>query len=203
MAIINNNKGYIMKNAKTFAIALVSGISICSVAQAKFNCQEVNYTFMPGNGVISQAACPASVLGSLSGSNLYPEIFSSTPARILGICFLSDAPISAAIGTTQVKASTGSAYTSEIVPGAGGLATVATEWAISDAHTNKILGSVYTHDTINLSTGVELDVIVGGSGLYKGAHGAFTVQSIPVPPYDGTAFQVASITGPICFPTDR
>jgi len=199
-----------MNNKKTLALALLSSMALSSLAQAAGpNCLNVGYA---GGGIISptQPACPAAVLKSLSNSNQFPDIFAVTPAKTLGICYLSQAPIQATIGITPVLVTTSSAWTNDYltfvaVPDdltePAELATVVTEWVISEAqHPHKALGNLYTHDTINLTTGVELDLIVGGTGRYDGAHGALQLQSYPAGPTD---IGIASINGAICVPSDH
>ena len=54
------------------------------------------------------------------------------------------------------------------------------------------MGKLYTHDFINLTDGLESDVISGGSGNFSDAKGSLTVASYPI---SETQIGISSLDG--------
>lgn len=122
----------------------------------------------------------------LQDSGQFPDVF-FPPGKKLPICYASATPASAWIGQHEVTiTSTVSGWTTDFIPvlfgGQDNLGTVTTQVTIVD-HSGNYTGKFFTRDTIDLSqitttgSASEEDVIVGGTGNFVGAKGAYRVSS--------------------------
>jgi hypothetical protein len=167
---------------------------------------------------IQQTPCDFSTAASpiqiLYNSGQYPSIFLSNPANYsstnppkllqvaqgYGLCYQSVGVITAYIGSTAVNISTTSVWTNEFNPillgGPDHLGAVITQWKVSlQKKPNTTIGSFYTHDTVNLDFGNELDVITSGTGNFFASNGAITLSSTPI---NATELKINALSGEIC-----
>ncbi len=197
-------------------LALVSSMSVMSLAQAASLCKTVSLT--GSSNLIQQTPCnftsATSPIQILYNSGQYPAIFLSDPANpdannqpnLLqigaesGLCYESVGVITATIGITPVNISTISVWTNEfdpeIIGGPDHLGAVITQWTVKlQKAPGTVIGTVYTHDTVNLDYGNELDVATSGTGIFTGLSGAVKIDSIPV---NASELNIKTLSGEIC-----
>jgi hypothetical protein len=203
-----------MVNKLICSLALVSSLSAMSLAQAASPCKKVSLT--GSNNRIQQTSCTftftftSSPIQTLYNSGQYPAIFLSNPAKPdsnnlpkllqigpgVGLCYESVGVITATIGNTPVNISTISVWTNELNPQVDNLGAVITQWTVTlQKSPSTVIGSVYTHDTVNPTSGSELDVVTSGTGIFSGLSGAVMVNSFPT---SATELQIKELSGEIC-----
>lgn len=153
----------------------------------------------------------------------FPSNSSSTSDFYPGFCYVSNRDIPAKLITTSgqsipVNVESYSAWTSEFKPSllqnygypmtfVDNMATVITEWVVKN-NKNKILGTVFTRDSVDLNLGSEQDIIVAGAGYFVGAKGAVRVNTSPeiMPDAQGNPvatgnLNITGIYGKMCLPS--
>lgn len=193
-------------------VALISSLIAASSAQAADNCLKIGNPeapFTPGLITAVTDNC-LSAAKTLAASGKFPDIFPALVApKLWGLCYVSTSDIPARLGKNPVSISTVSAWTTEFYPmlipgGTDNLGSVITQWVVKDSG-NKVLGNIYTHDTVDLSynsSGIasELNVIIAGTGKLTGAKGAVRVSSKPISPSD---VEIESVSGTLCLPASN
>jgi hypothetical protein len=180
---------------------LSTGISTLNLAQAEGGrCFPLGYS---GGGEVTQVDCSA-VVTTLSASKQFPDILAGAHPKTLGLCFASNGAIPITIGDQTVNISTVSAWTNQFLPlplGGDTLAGVITAWTVTDFYSKKMLGHIFTRDTLDIVHSTEQDIVIGGSNKYDGAKGALRLDSESIIVNGvATGAQINAISGEICLP---
>jgi hypothetical protein len=187
------------------ACLLVSPKLVLSDTCLTIKAEENSGLLVPGDATTCNQ-----VRQTLKASGRFPSVFPEHQTSRLypGICFVSSQEgIHATLGQREVLVQSISAWTIDykpflLAPYFGpefteSMASVISQWTITDVARNRVLGKVYTTDAINLNQFSELDVIVGGTDRFLGARGEARIDSFPNP--DGTV-NLLGINGSVCIP---
>jgi len=191
----------------TIKSAIITGLAIGLIGSSMVNASEKCFNVSANTGQIMFNYNCTEVWNALKQSRKFPYVFSNQqqPGLYPGVCFVSTVGgIPAKLGNQDVTVTSASAWTTDFYPslppfldGPDKLASVISAWKIWNTN-NLLLGSIYAVDTVDLVSGNEQDVIIGGSGKFKDASGAVRIDSSPdaIP----GLVNITNISGRICVP---
>jgi hypothetical protein len=202
-------------------IAMTASLITCLAGSSLANATDVCLNINGNAGQLMFGDC-ISVWNTLSTSGKFPTIFSKQPPALHpGLCFVTGpGGIPATLGSTTVSVSAASAWTTEFSPylppfvnGPDNLGSVISKLTIKDVNRNRILGDIYTVDSVDTSafnpsvfdpsvdSTIDLneqDVVISGNNKLAGAKGSVRINSS----LDLTTglVTVTEIKGRLCIP---
>lgn len=181
-----------------FATQVIAAFATAPIALADNVCAPISGS---NSGSLEVTDC-MNIVPALAKSGQFPSIFSSRPVQLLGLCYTSSADgIQAKIGNREIVVKAATAFTNTFLPsllgGEDNLGNVIGKWTITDVQSDSVVGSLFTMDTIDMTSGIELDVILDGTGRLAGARGSVKIKSYPSGP---NSVAIAEISGTLCVP---
>lgn len=207
-------------------VNLIGCLTLVSWAHAADTC--FNLSLNTDNNVAPSLLRPtfsaeecSTVQNTLKSSGRFPNIFTPQGTNLLPLCFVSNANdpyavtngVHAKIGSRAVTINSLSAWTNDFTPnlpdypfyiyGSDNAVGVITQWIVRADDNGKILGKVFTTDTIVtnqlLTSGYagEQDVVIGGTDKFSGVKGSIRIdaqvnqQGLP---------EIKGLTGKLCIP---